>query len=242
MKKIRRKVIITVIIIIWLILTFFVYKLDNWNKIKNSPHFILLNQTYYWQYENSEWKKLKTENEFKKFLWKEFKVYNENNYLGNYSIGILSGKTYYYDKNNNNTSLENVNLAINNDTFLEKKDFDNVTLDEEDNNIISEFLNEKEIYGNSNAEKYIIDEKNTIYKIIFNDGYSLLFIRSNNKNYLLDYNKYYDYDLAYIIDIKEKKYNIITKFNCDEDKCYNMWQYNKNKKKYKKIMKYDYIA
>lgn len=244
MNKIDKKfMILLVIFILCCSVLFLLIENDKKEKqIKNVSQYLVLDENYFWKYSKGNWENLNISSTYDEINWKKFNIYTNNSYYNTYKYVYMDNESYFFDDDNNDYTIPDNNLLINNGTYFKIKKFQTVDFNIKDNEIVSNFLEKynKEFEELTIKKKYEVSNNYSIY-IVSNyvedydkeDAFYLVFARINFKNYLLVNSNYFinniTYDLAYVLDIDNKYYNIILNFNCDESICYNMFQYNDGK-------------
>ena len=238
-KKNKQLIILGIILIaIWGLVILVFKKEEKQQEVLSETQYIILDDNYFWKYKSNNWSKLYTEEQYEEFNWKKFDIYTSEGYYNTYKYVVMNSKTYYFDDDNNEYNVPNNNILLNNNSYFELKKYNLNEFNDNDYKIVSDYL-EKNNRDSSNLtvkKKYKLTENNNIYVVSnYNknlknqDSYYFVFSRIQNKNYLLINKNYLEdyisYDLAWILDINDKYNNIILKFNCDKDICYDMFQY-----------------
>lgn len=247
-KNIKLIILITLCIAIWGALIFIFNKKEQEEKKISAPQYLLLDNNYFWKYENSNWTELTTEDDYDEFNWKKFDIYTNNKYYNTYKYVTRDGKSYYFDDDNNEFEVPQHNILLNKDTYFNLKKYTELSLDSSDSKIITNILKENN-HSSDNLtiqKKYSISSNFNIYVIsnYFETAeensniFYVVFCQINSDTYLLINKSYSDevnsYDLAWVLDTNKKYNNIIVSYTCDTDICYDMYQYDDNK--FKKVI------
>ena len=248
MKLNKKNIIIIVFILIWACMTLLIYKYD---KKNTTPQYIVINKDIYWKYLKKEWTSYDYYIDYDKISqevnWKKFDIYSNNTYINTLNYITREFKNYYFDDDNNSVEVSDNRIMLLNKTYFSLIKYSE---DEIQDNLNDKFIN---IFEKNNInineivyqKKYSISEKEKIY-IYSNVGnkskenpYYIIIYQINNKNYIIKYdkekfekeyvNEMIDFKLYSILDISKFKNNLIFEYKCNEETCYDMWQYKKGK-------------
>lgn len=240
MKKYKNIALITIVILIWGYFISVFYKEKVQLDKEKKPQYIILDNNFFWKYKDGKWSDLREDNEIESINWKKFNVYIDNSFYNTYSYVYTSNKAYFFDENRKSKKINNNNMLINNNSYLSIKEYKEASFNDDDYKITINFLNSINI-KNENltiTKKFFIDDKNKIYIVSNYDEaikednvYYVVFLRKNNKNYLIVNGEYdHNYNLQTIVNINKKFYNIILNYDCMDGYCYQMFQYDKEYK------------
>lgn len=239
MKKIKKYIILSTIIIIWGCIIFYFYTEKIQQEREKVPQVMIINSNYFWKYELGKWDRISIKKDSDLFNWQKFDIYIDNSFYNTYKYVFTNGKGYFFDDNENSQDISKENVLINDGSFLKLVDFEKESINDNDNNIISKFLERNSInYSDITIKiKYSITDNSSIY-IVSNhyDGieyeniFYLAFYRLNNRDYLISKGEpQCDYSLHTVLDINKKFPNIVLEYNEEEGKNYTMFQYEKDK-------------
>ena len=228
MKDRNAKVILT-ILVIYLIIMLILF-LPNYLRNKHDKLYILSGTFVKIKYENGKWSNITDSNDYK---LKEFMVYENNQYKGNYKV-LLSNRFYLYDSSGTSIDYEGPLFAYNGTMKMDVVGIETMDeISEADSYIIEQLFSSKGITYNGKFnlfQKTTLDVDNdgqleTIYCI--NNYYvedapdqvvSIIFMNKNGKNIILEekvisVDKIYEepsYEIHKILDIKnDKKYELL---------------------------------
>ena len=183
---------------------------------------VIVDGNRFFQYKDLVWSDLKRVENLKN---DQFKVYSDNNYLGDYLVTFTNNKYYFFDLEYNSYDVDSKFLAINKDSNLSIVNYFDSSFDDVDNNVISKYLNSINInyigeYSVKN--KYITDldndEKEDYIYILCNELYSdeifyVIFAKVGNKiitiNKQINVDDIVKYELMWIFNTSSNKYNDI---------------------------------
>lgn len=245
-----RYYVIFLLLFVYIVLMFIFFLYPNF-KDKHNNTSIIVNKDAKWYYKDGKWKDMTRTNQYN---WKKFKIYQNNNYLGNYYL-LYNDKWYIFDKDRNPIEQDGIDIfAINTNQKYKYGDFDleDVSATDEkyvrkvleDNNIIAMDFTTKNVVNfdlDSDGKKEKIFIVSNVFtsdspKYIFNFVFvvknsKITFIKKDINTYDNMYNMCQAY-LAYMVDLTgDGIYEIITGcgYYSDKKQCVEMYQLKKNK-------------
>lgn len=190
MEKIKSNkayIILLSVLIIYLIITFFTLKNTN-KKEENISYFVTNNSKYI--FENNKFSKPENNN---KLNWKEYSIYIDNNYIGNYQLQY-NDKWYIYDKERNPIKYEGNVIGFSN-LNINVYNFNKQDITDTEINKINLYLRNENInivdYNTYDAKiEFDIDNDNKLEKIYIvtsringndNNIFSMILMEKDNK-------------------------------------------------------------
>jgi hypothetical protein len=247
----KRTIVLVIIgIVVWGLFFIVLKNKEKETNYSNTAQYVIIDNFYYWKYQKLQWQVLDNildpTSTATEINWKNYDVYVDNKYLNTYKYVLMNDKSYFFDNDDNEIDVSETNILLSKNSNFNLKKFNEISFDDNDYNIVKNILNNKNYNYNDLTikKKYTIATNNNIYILSNYDGlnndidessiYYIVFLRINKKNYILVDTTYselaYNYDLAYVLNINNNKINnIILSYTCDEDICYDMYQYNDNK-------------
>lgn len=247
MKKIKKIILICLIFLLWLSVAIYSYNEKVRLEKEKIPQVIIINNNYFWKYESGIWNKLSLKKDTDLYNWKKFDIYVDNKYYNKYKYTFTNGKGYFWNNDNKSQSIPSKSVLLNDNSYLSICDYEKVSLNENDNQIISKFSKKNKINYNEIAmkEKYNITEDSSIYiisnyydNIDYDEVYYIVFYRKNKKNYFITKgNSEQNYKLHIVLDINRKFPNIVLEYYDEDVLDYEMYQYDG--KKYNNVTNFE---
>lgn len=247
MKKTKKIILICFVFLLWL--GFIIYSYNEKIKLEREkiPQILIINSNYFWKYESGIWNKMSLKEDIDLYNWRKFDIYVDNKYYNTYKYIFTNGKGYFWDNNDKSQSIPSKNVLLNDDSFLSLCNFEEVSLDKKDNQIISKFSQKNKLNYNdiTSKEKYYIDENSSIYiisnysdNIEYDEVYYIVFYRKNRKNYFVTKgNAEQYYRLHIVLDIDKKLPNLVLEYYDEDVLDYEMYQYDG--KKYNNVTNFE---
>ena len=110
---------------------------------------IIVGNTSVWNYYNKKWVNVKKQSTKEKINWETFKVYEDNKYLGDYSVWNDSTKWYYFDKKNNSITPNGKVLAYSSNFDITIDDYNEKQIEDSDKKYINYVLEENNLSTSS---------------------------------------------------------------------------------------------
>ena len=238
MNKSYIKIYVVLVIIFVLLISFSMTFLKE-EKVKNG--FIIAGEKQIFEYNNKTWQ-YSTQS---KVEWKKFNVYSGLSYIGKYYLTNNNNKYYFFDDNNDSNDVQYPFIAISNGLNIELIDYFKEDIDNNDINIIFNYLKKKRINYDGDysiKNKYVIDLNNdgkndSIYfisnQLYSNDIFYVVFAKVGFKYIDISIERNNEikdrYDLGWVISSKNKNYyDIILKGGNSEYPDYYLLSYNNN--------------
>ena len=238
--KINFKMIVLIIICVaaWGI---FIFISKNDSSSGNTSDYLIVNNYNVWSYSSGNWNKLLVDSEFDEINMSDFDVYSNNGFIGKYRYALKNNVAYYFDNDYNNMEFSDEVIAISSDSKISLINYSSSNVDDKSNDIVNSYLDKLKLSTlNVSYTKYSLDSGDIYFVTNMVDGYNedtfyVIFYRDSLFNKLIYNNKFVNedfkyYDLAWILKIKKfGKNNIILRYECDRDICYDMYQYSNGK-------------
>ena len=194
------------------------------------------------RYDGNNWEKVDS---LENITMKEFKVYSNNDYKGDYFLTKTNNKYYFFDDKYNSYNIESPFLAVSVKSKLEPINYELVELNDSDYDIVDNYLKKIKInYSGdySKQEKYVTDlngdnKRDYIYvlsnQLYSDDVFYVVFAKCGSKyitiNSQTSANDIKDYELAWILTSSKDKFNDII-LKSDKNEVYNYYLYRYNQK------------
>lgn len=174
---------------------------------------IIVDGVNIWEYKESNWN-IVSEEDFKKQGEQVFDLYSSLEHFGDYTVKVNNRKLYAFDKNYKSLQYSDSILAINSNYDINVYFFDYSTINQNDQNILTGFINNSYV---NEVKKVCLDVDNDdveecFYVINYYDNQEILFSEiyyydgSLRKIIEDDGSRYSYYDIAYILDIDNDEY------------------------------------
>ena len=137
LEKNKIYIVIVIILLLYLGITYTLYK-DNKNKEKNNDYIVTNNSKYV--YEEGKLKTIENQNEYN---WKDYNIYIDNVYLGNYKLQY-NNKWYIYNDQHDPIKYEGNVIASTNDK-IKVFEFNRQNISLEEMGKINSYLESKDI-------------------------------------------------------------------------------------------------
>lgn len=239
MKKTKKIILIFFLFLLWLAIVIYSYNEKIKLEREKIPQVLIINNNYFWKYESGIWNKLSLKKDIDLYNWKKFDIYVDNKYYNTYKYTFTNGKGYFWNTNDKSQTIPSKNVLINDNSYLSLCSYEKISIDENDDQIISKFSKRNKINYNDITikEKYYINEESNIYiisnyydDIDYDEVYYIIFYRKNNKNYFIAKgNAEQDYKLHIVLDIGKKIPNIVLEYYNEDVLDYEMYQYDGKK-------------
>lgn len=253
MKNNKKYFIVFSLLIVYVVVMFILVG-NGYLKNKKEQRYIIIDQFARWKKLNGKWEQFRlTDTDY--FLWKQFDIYDGQEYLGNYSLQY-NKRWYVWDKNRNSIDYEEQVFAYRGNRDIKMRQFSSEELNDSDYVIVNNVLKDLKIedyneLSTSKKYEYDIDSdmtNETFYEISNlnslnepNSYFSVLFMKKGNKTIIIEKSignkksslQLGENSLVYIINLDEEKSDsIITRiiyFSKPEETTYKMYDYNENK-------------
>lgn len=240
MKRKNQIILVFILVIVWVSLIYIFSKEEQIAKLQESPQILILDNFFFWKYEDGAWDTLVSDADYDLFNWKKFDIYVNNNYINTFKYVYKNNESFFFNENNESQTIASDDLLLlSEDSYINILNFSELDFDSDDEKIIRKFLKKNSIDYNTITLKikYSITNDNFLYVLSNNDElvknedtFYLFMYRTKYKSYLVTKKMFsYDFSLQSIIDIQNGKPNFIIKYNCyDGGHCYDMYQYVEN--------------
>lgn len=209
------------------------------DKEKNVNTYLVIDGDRFLEYGNDGWRDIGF---FSDMVMKKFKVYEGNNYVGDYSISENNGRYYFFDSNYEDYDIEDSFIAVSYSDKIKPVNYIEDSFNDEDYRIVYNYLKREKIDYNgdySTEKKYVVDlnsdDRDDCIYIVSNQLYSddifyVIFARVNNKYITINKQANVDdikvYELAWILNTKNDKLSdIILKRFYTETYDYYLYSY-----------------
>lgn len=239
-------------VLVILALVFIIIVSRQGEKKNQGASYVIFNNFIYAKFHNDNWTKLDRD-QMNEINWKKFDIYGDDGKINTYSYVVNNDKFYYFDDNSDSYRIDEEVILFSQNSAVSFSDFDKVEFNNKDYENVDKFLKKH----NHSAKdltiysKYQISKNSCLYIVSnavidseeqnSNDVYYVVIYRLNGKDYLLVDENYLDdyitYDLKWVLQENGSKYyNLVLRYNCDEDICYDMFRYNINHKNYERVI------
>ena len=148
MRSGKSYVILIVVLIIFALIMYLLVAKNNIKEEKKAST-ILVGDTSIWNYSNKKWINVKKQSTIEELNWETFKVYEDNEYLGEYSVWYDTTKWYYFDKKNNSITPNGKVLAYSSNFDIKIDKYNEKQIEESDKKYINYVLEENELSTSS---------------------------------------------------------------------------------------------
>lgn len=219
------------------------------NEVENLNAYLVIDCNRVFKYDNNNWTNVGS---MKDIAMDKFKIYSNNNYIGDYYVSEGNDKYYFFDDDYNSKSVESPFIAISVNSTVSLIDYKIGEFDNDDYDNINSYFKKINISYDGDysiMEKYIADlnndSKDDYIYILSNQLYSdklfyIIFAKVGNKyitiDNQLDSDDIVNYSLGWILNISENGLNdiILREFN---NETYDYYLYRSVKKgEYTKIL------
>lgn len=200
MRSGKTYVILIVVLIIFALLMYLIVARKNIKEEKQVST-IIVGDTSVWNYTNRKWINVKRDSTKEKINWELFKLYEDNKYLGEYSVWYDSSKWYYFDKKKDYITPNGKVLAFTSNFDIKIEDYLEKQIDSNDKKYINYVLEENKLSTSAKFTSnykieidYDNDSKKETFYVITNafpmdfdpdQIFSIVFMEKDNKIYYL---------------------------------------------------------
>ena len=149
MREKKIYIFLIVLVIIFFLVMFFVFGLDEIKKGSYDTSIIVGNDTV-WTFNNKKWRNISS---YSDFNWEKYDVYSNNEKTGNYYLWY-SDKWYVFDDDKNAVKTEGELLAVKSNHDISVYDIENDKID--DYSYVNQVLEDNEISSNN---QYTVNKK-----------------------------------------------------------------------------------
>lgn len=200
MRSKKPYIVLLIILVIFATLMYFFIGRKNLKEEKILTT-IIVGDTSIWNYQSKKWINVKRKSTIEKLNWNTFKVYENNEYLGEYAVWYDRDKWYYFDKKNDSINPSGKIFSYKSNFDIKVDNYQEKSIETSDKKYINYVLEENELSTSAKLTSnykveidYDSDGKIETFYVLTNTFptefepdqiFSLVFMVKDNKIYYL---------------------------------------------------------